>query len=299
MVVLRNEEGNIIDEEGNRLSECRYTSDDPKADYGFTEPVHLGKVKDLLVKCGDKVRLWRDDVAIFEGDEEGLSRFEEENAHLWDGAGAPVHDLAIYEEEGVYFGTTSGIQEMIPYSINELSLEPQQGVTGRNEKVTANKKKALTNKQWEDSLTKKQKLSNRLGDGEMWENSWHRGEAHCVYLIMCGEWSTSNYTNNHLIKIGMSKNVESRRKNLQASNPHPLLIVGLSNSCSEKLARYIERSLHLHYAKCSLRGEWFSLPREQVRWIANKLFGQHATETGRMINELEPYEDKTHTYLFN
>ena len=149
------------------------------------------------------------------------------------------------------------------------------------------------------SPCQRQKLYNRLVDGEMWENSWHNGKAHCVYLIMCGDWSTSTYTNNHLIKIGMSKHVEKRKKDLQTSNPHPLYVVGLSRFCSEKLARYIEQSLHLHYAKYSLRGEWFSLPREQVKWIANKLFDQHATETGQMIDKLEPYEDKTYDYLFN
>ena len=157
-------------------------------------------------------------------------------------------------------------------------------------------KKPTTNKEYFAGLTQKERLVKNFGNTEITEFSWDRGPnyRHYVYLIMCGEVTN---TNNCLIKIGMTKDVEKRRKDLQASNPHTLLVVGLSQPCSQKLARYIEQILHLHYANCSERGEWFSLPIEQVKWLANKVFNQHAAETSRMLTMMEPYDNKVHDYL--
>jgi hypothetical protein len=120
---------------------------------------------------------------------------------------------------------------------------------------------------------------------------------HYIYLIMCGKFTTMN---DCLIKIGMTKDVQRRRKDLQASNPHTLLVVGLSQPCSPKLARYVEQLLHLHYAKCLERGEWFSLPVEQVKWLTNKVLNQHITKTVQMLTKMEPYNSmysKVYDYL--
>jgi len=167
------------------------------------------------------------------------------------------------------------------YLVNPKIKSYRRFLQGKEQEPLA--KKPVTNKDYFVGLTQKQ---NKLQDPD-----------HYIYLIMCDKFTNMN---DCLIKIGMTKDVQRRRKDLQASNPHTLLVVGLSQPCSQKLARYVEQLLHLHYAKCLERGEWFSLSVEQVKWLTNKVLNQHITETVQMLTKMEPYNSmssKVYDYL--
>ncbi len=65
-------------------------------------------------------------------------------------------------------------------------------------------------------------------------------------------------TDGDMIKLGMSRNVEKRRANLQSSNPKELFVlweqyVGI---CSDK-AKRAESQLHKKCRNFHIRGEWF------------------------------------------
>jgi hypothetical protein len=167
------------------------------------------------------------------------------------------------------------------YLVNPKIKSYRRFLQGKEQEPLA--KKPVTNKDYFVGLTQKQ---NKLQDPD-----------HYIYLIMCGKFTKMN---DCLIKIGMTKDVQGRRKTLQASNPHTLLVVGLSQPCSQKVVRYVEQLLHLHYAKCLERGEWFSLPVEQVKWLTNKVLNQHISETVQMLTKMEPYNSmssKVYDYL--
>lgn len=60
---------------------------------------------------------------------------------------------------------------------------------------------------------------------------------------------------NGCCKLGVSDNVESRRRTLQTGNSHKLVVIG-----KWAVDRLTENALHLHFAKYRRIGEWFELP---------------------------------------
>ena len=58
------------------------------------------------------------------------------------------------------------------------------------------------------------------------------------------------------IKIGVAKNIASRKRNLQTGNPSELKLIGWIETAD---AFKLERSLHQHFESTHVRGEWFAL----------------------------------------
>ena len=69
-----------------------------------------------------------------------------------------------------------------------------------------------------------------------------------VYLIQKGYGS---------IKIGVSKDPESRLKMLQTGNPTELHLIAKFPCESEKQARALEADLHNEFREYRMKGEWF------------------------------------------
>ena len=58
------------------------------------------------------------------------------------------------------------------------------------------------------------------------------------------------------IKIGVAKDIEKRRNNLQPGNPSAIRLIGWSNT---EETFELERRLHHHFAATRVRGEWFAI----------------------------------------
>ena len=67
------------------------------------------------------------------------------------------------------------------------------------------------------------------------------------------------------VKIGIAKNVESRRDTLQTGNPKELFIIAKYPVGSIKRARRIESHLHHLFRSYRIRGEWFEKQLELSR----------------------------------
>lgn len=85
------------------------------------------------------------------------------------------------------------------------------------------------------------------------EGQRKRTLAKYVYLIR-DSWM-------NLVKIGVTKNISSRFRELQNGCPQELVIVGLIHNES---ANKIERQLHKRFASKNYRGEWFELTEADV-----------------------------------
>jgi len=82
-----------------------------------------------------------------------------------------------------------------------------------------------------------------------------------IYLIKCEVDETILY------KIGYSKDVKRRLKELKTSNPNPLEIVATFET---KHNRKLETSFHNYYKHKNVNGEWFSLSSNEVeRFLEN------------------------------
>ena len=75
-----------------------------------------------------------------------------------------------------------------------------------------------------------------------------------IYFIQAGDDGP--------IKIGITKNVESRREGLQSGSP-----IVLSLLCAIPGTRANERMLHTHFADDRLHGEWFNPHPELLEYI--------------------------------
>lgn len=73
------------------------------------------------------------------------------------------------------------------------------------------------------------------------------------------------WAENGMHKIGISKNVEQRRKNIERDIP---VRVNIIHSFRSKDYRAVERNLHQKYSRERIRYEWFLLSQEQVDEIA-------------------------------
>lgn len=71
------------------------------------------------------------------------------------------------------------------------------------------------------------------------------------------------------IKIGVAKDIERRRSNLQTGNPSELCLLGWINN-EETFA--LERSLHRLFHDSHVRGEWFAIQPADVLPILQRAF---------------------------
>lgn len=71
----------------------------------------------------------------------------------------------------------------------------------------------------------------------------------CVYFILG--------INSQLIKIGVTKNIFKRYKEIQLGNPDDLRVVAMIKCVDMTSAYLIENNLHKSFAYCRKNGEWF------------------------------------------
>ncbi len=73
--------------------------------------------------------------------------------------------------------------------------------------------------------------------------------------------------NNHHFKIGISKNPETRVKQLQTGNSEKIELV--FKYFSKNHSSRIESALHNRYSNYRLESEWFSLPTKETLTFMN------------------------------
>lgn len=62
---------------------------------------------------------------------------------------------------------------------------------------------------------------------------------------------------NGFYKIGISRNAEKRRAELQTGNPHYIESIVKINCLYERNARWLEESLHRYFQRKRYNGEWY------------------------------------------
>ena len=87
-----------------------------------------------------------------------------------------------------------------------------------------------------------------------WPDEVYR--THRIYFVRAGEF----------VKVGFSTDYAERVKQLQTASPHELKVVGLLIGTTG-----LEAEIHrrLTSAGFAVRGEWFAISDDQVKWVAN------------------------------
>jgi hypothetical protein len=79
-----------------------------------------------------------------------------------------------------------------------------------------------------------------------------------VYIVQCNEF----------FKIGKSKNVDGRVRDLQVGNPYKITII---RSFNVRAMSYCERFLHDWLIRKRINGEWFALTPDDIQWIDHRI----------------------------
>lgn len=80
-----------------------------------------------------------------------------------------------------------------------------------------------------------------------------------VYLVQSGE------NKNAPTKIGVTKNIESRLRQMQTGNPYPLHCCALIPCEDRREAYKLEAYLHYRLRKRNVRNEWFHLKGQHLK----------------------------------
>jgi len=89
------------------------------------------------------------------------------------------------------------------------------------------------------------------------------------------------------VKIGYSKNIEKRIKQLSIGNPYPIKL-WYSFEIEEKRASYIENQLHKKFKYSRKQGEWFYINKQLRIFISiHKLFSMYKDKNNSDINREE------------
>lgn len=114
---------------------------------------------------------------------------------------------------------------------------------------------------------------------------------------------------NNLIKIGVTKNVESRLKSLQTGSPGKLELIG---SIETAKAYELESELHEKYRELRVSGEWFNIGLSEVSkeiecrntttledFNVNPLMLREggALELGRSVNRYSSINEDRHSFI--
>lgn len=84
------------------------------------------------------------------------------------------------------------------------------------------------------------------------------------------------------IKIGVAKDIEKRRNNLQTGNPSAIRLLGWINT---EETFELERRLHHHFAATRVRGEWFAIEPANILPILVR-----ATSDGFVARNADAFE---------
>lgn len=77
----------------------------------------------------------------------------------------------------------------------------------------------------------------------------------CVYFVQ---------VNNDAVKIGITDNFERRLKILDTSTPYPIKVLKVVYSTGY---HSLEIELHKKFADKRIKGEWFALSSDDIKWI--------------------------------
>lgn len=75
------------------------------------------------------------------------------------------------------------------------------------------------------------------------------------------DWSVYFIKSKDHLKIGISKDVNSRISAIQTGNQHKLKLVGVIDGLSKDVALRYEKALHGFFVNCHTSGEWFLAPK--------------------------------------
>lgn len=83
--------------------------------------------------------------------------------------------------------------------------------------------------------------------------------SHRIYFVRAGEF----------VKVGFSTDYQERVKQLQTASPHELKVIALLIGTTG-----LEAEIHrrLTRAGFAVRGEWFAIHDDQVKWIIDEMF---------------------------
>lgn len=81
-----------------------------------------------------------------------------------------------------------------------------------------------------------------------------------VYFIRAGEY----------VKIGKAADPEDRMRGMQTACPFHMRLVGTIDCRSDGGAYVYERKLHHRFRSLRVRGEWFRMDREILRYIGRR-----------------------------
>lgn len=94
---------------------------------------------------------------------------------------------------------------------------------------------------------------------------------HSVYFIK----SESAKAKFEPVKIGYTKDINSRLRALQAGNHCELVVAFSMEVPNEKFARKLESFLHKQLRRCNIRGEWFNLHNKYIKGLIDKFYSSH------------------------
>lgn len=77
------------------------------------------------------------------------------------------------------------------------------------------------------------------------------------------------------VKIGYSKDVDRRLRELQTANFNELRVTLTIEVEDLKFARKIEKFFHRQFYRKQLYGEWFNLYGEHIKRIVDKFYSSH------------------------
>lgn len=132
-------------------------------------------------------------------------------------------------------------------------MEPQQMITVGKMLIATAKKKSFQKEAMEHNRKQDMERKELRCKGYIPPKPKPKAKAH-IYIMKC----------NDKYKIGVSKNVEKRIKQLCGS-PYPIEIIYTSHLIED--AYSIEKELHIQFERQRVLGEWFDLSDEDIAMI--------------------------------
>lgn len=81
----------------------------------------------------------------------------------------------------------------------------------------------------------------------------------------------ANNVHDHIFKVGITKDLGARLRNLQTGNPFPLYFVSIKGWEYKDEAIALENKMLELFANSSLQGEWFSGNKDEVIAAMNEI----------------------------
>lgn len=108
-----------------------------------------------------------------------------------------------------------------------------------------------------------------------------------IYLIQESE--------NNYFKIGVSKNISQRIKQLQTGSAGSIKVL---NTFKSEFAHKIEKSLHRKYNAYNIKGEWFDLPESAIESFISDC-SMYNKAFNSILNESTLYYKDEHYHRFS